>query len=56
MDSDNKKLDNQVETQKYGYRCRFCGYFYESDNVPEDMKCPVCGKDASYFEQYTNWG
>lgn len=32
-----------------GWRCSVCGYILESDTLPEDFVCPVCGKDASYF-------
>ena len=32
-----------------GYRCSVCGYILESDTLPPDFICPVCGKDASYF-------
>ena len=32
-----------------GYRCTVCGYILESDTLPDDFICPVCGKDASYF-------
>lgn len=32
-----------------GYRCTVCGYILESDTLPPDFICPVCGKDASYF-------
>ncbi len=34
-----------------GYRCTVCGYILESDTLPPDFICPVCGKDASYFEK-----
>lgn len=32
-----------------GWRCSVCGYILESDTLPSDFICPVCGKDASYF-------
>lgn len=32
-----------------GYRCSVCGYILESDTLPEDFVCPVCGRDASHF-------
>lgn len=34
-----------------GYQCTVCGYIEESDRLPEDFICPVCGKDASYFRK-----
>ena len=34
-----------------GYRCKVCGYILESDTLPPDFICPVCGKDARYFEK-----
>lgn len=33
------------------WRCKVCGYEYEGDVLPEGFKCPVCGKDASFFEK-----
>lgn len=52
MNSDkNKKLDKKVETKDYVYRCRFCGYVYDGDTLPDDMKCPVCGREKDYFEK-----
>lgn len=40
----------QENTEKVvGYRCSVCGYILESDTLPDDFICPVCGKDASYF-------
>ncbi|MCC8026313.1 MAG: flavin reductase [Clostridium sp.] len=40
----------QEKTEKVvGYRCTVCGYILESDTLPDDFICPVCGKDASYF-------
>lgn len=32
-----------------GYRCSICGYILESDTLPADFVCPVCGKDAGCF-------
>ena len=31
------------------WRCTVCGYILESETLPPDFICPVCGKDASYF-------
>lgn len=42
----------QETTEKtVGYRCSVCGYILESDTLPDDFICPVCGKDASYFSK-----
>nr|WP_295678078.1 flavin reductase [uncultured Lachnoclostridium sp.] len=34
-----------------GYQCTVCGYIEESEYLPDDFICPVCGKDASYFRK-----
>ena len=34
-----------------GYRCTACGYLLESDVLPPDFICPVCGVGADKFEQ-----
>lgn len=31
--------------------CTVCGYVYEGDELPADYICPICGKDASFFEK-----
>lgn len=33
------------------FRCKVCGYVYEGDVLPEGYVCPICHKDASYFEK-----
>lgn len=33
------------------WRCSICGYIYEGDPLPNDFICPLCGKDASFFEK-----
>ena len=36
--------------QKSGWRCSICGYFHESEELPADFQCPLCGHGASDFE------
>ncbi len=36
-----------------GFICRICGFIYESDTLPEDFRCPICGRPASDFEPVT---
>lgn len=31
-------------TGEVGWRCSVCGYILESDEIPDDFKCPVCGR------------
>ena len=33
-----------------GFICKICGFIYESDTLPEDFRCPICGRPASDFE------
>ena len=33
------------------YVCRICGYVYEGEELPADFICPLCGADASYFDE-----
>lgn len=46
----NVKLKPQ-KAEKKGYRCKICGYIYESETLPEDFVCPVCKHPASDFER-----
>lgn len=34
-----------------GWRCKVCGYVLESDTIPDDFVCPVCGQGREQFEQ-----
>ncbi len=33
------------------WKCKVCGYIHEADVLPSDFKCPICRKDASFFEK-----
>lgn len=39
------------EPVKKGYRCKICGYVLESDEIPEDFICPICGQGKDKFER-----
>jgi len=34
----------------HGFVCRICGFIYESDTLPPDYVCPICGRPADDFE------
>lgn len=40
-------------TKKHVFRCKICGYQFESDleELPDDFKCPLCGAGKEYFEK-----
>ena len=42
-----------LQTKKKGFVCKICGFIYESDTLPEDFRCPICGRPASDFEPVT---
>lgn len=46
-----KNAPSYIEEKKKGYRCTVCGFIYEGEVLPDDYICPVCKKDASYFEK-----
>ncbi len=31
-------------TGEPGWKCSVCGYILESDTIPDDFKCPICGR------------
>lgn len=35
------------------WRCKICGYIYESEELPPDFVCPICKHGASDFERIT---
>lgn len=41
----------ELGDSKMSYRCKVCGYIYEGDELPADYICPLCHKDASFFEE-----
>ncbi len=45
----NVKPKPQTEGKK-GFVCKICGYIYESDELPEDIICPLCKHGAVDFE------
>ena len=36
-----------------GYRCQICGYVLESDTIPGDFICPICGRGKEFLEKIT---
>ena len=38
-------------TSAKGWRCKICGYIYESENLPSDYICPICKHGAVDFEK-----
>lgn len=45
-----KNTQNNTKNDFY-WRCTVCGYEYESENLPKDYVCPVCGAFAPKFER-----
>jgi len=45
-----KPKPQTAEKSVRGFRCKICGYIYESDTLPPDYICPVCKHPASDFE------
>ena len=48
MEEEITKVQN-----KNTFVCTVCGYKYETDldELPEDFKCPICGKGKEYFKK-----
>lgn len=46
-----KNAPSYQESAQRGYRCSVCGYVYDGDELPDDLICPVCGRDVSHFER-----
>ena len=39
-----------VKAEKKGYVCKICGYFHDSEELPNDFICPICKHGAIDFE------
>jgi len=48
-----KKEEKPATPGKYRFRCKVCGYVYESDSetLPADFVCPLCKHGAADFER-----
>ena len=51
MEAAEKTDPTDEPTGTKQWKCTICGYIYEGDELPADFVCPVCGKDASFFEE-----
>lgn len=47
-EADDVKEEN---TKKVKYVCQVCGYVHESDSLPYDFKCPICGVGVDKFKR-----
>ena len=43
--------DKDSKTKKW--KCTFCGYVHEADELPDDFVCPICGAGKEHFELIT---
>ncbi len=43
--------ENRTNNSKTVWRCLICGYEIETDELPADFKCPICGVDKEVFEK-----
>lgn len=40
-----------MEEFNMAFVCKVCGYVHESDELPDDFICPMCGVSAENFEE-----
>ncbi|WP_165045580.1 flavin reductase [Adlercreutzia sp. ZJ138] len=43
--------DSAAPAKRYGWRCMVCGYVVETDELPDDYECPICGAGKDMFER-----
>lgn len=41
----------QEKSSETGFRCIVCGYHLESDTIPDDFVCPICGMGKDQFKK-----
>ena len=46
-----KYIKIQVNKQKTVWVCNVCGYVYESEELPDNYKCPLCGAGKEKFSK-----
>lgn len=44
-------IEETAVSNKKKYICTICGYVYESDELTDDFKCPICGVDSKMFKE-----
>lgn len=50
VNGEGETKQEEEATESVRFVCQICGYVYEGDTLPEDFKCPVCGRPASDFK------
>ena len=43
--------EKKEETKKTVWRCSLCGYEIETEELPENFVCPICGASIEAFEK-----
>lgn len=46
-----RRDDDPDRSPRYGWRCTFCGYIVEMNELPDDFTCPICGMGKEFFER-----
>lgn len=47
-----KKAPTFIEEEKKSvWKCSVCGYEVEMDELPDDYRCPICGKTKEFFKK-----
>ncbi len=44
-------MDKQNNTKDYYWRCTVCGHEVNTEKIPMDYICPICGAYAPKFER-----
>jgi len=44
-------IEEKLSNNKTIWKCSVCGYEVESDELPEDFTCPICGEPVSVFKK-----
>ena len=47
---ENSIPQSNKESKTKKWKCSFCGYVYEGDELPDDFVCPICGVGKENFE------
>ena len=47
---ENSIPQSNKESKTKKWKCSFCGYVYEGDELPDNFVCPICGVGKENFE------
>ena len=49
--NETEQKEDTKEKKKTKWVCTVCGYVVEMDELPDDFRCPICGRGKEAFKK-----